>query len=102
MDVFEKQDIQAELVKQLEKLWVLAKADLEVTDKHGNVLVLDIALHTGDFMYGRITVGSLTRAPLDNVEEIQCTSMEDIDRVVYLAVEMQERHCRSKVVRMVA
>lgn len=99
MNIFDKQDIQNELKSKLESEWVLSTIDLEVIDKHNQAHVLDIALHTGEFVFGRITVGSLTRAILDGVDEIQCTSFEGVGRCVEIAVAMQERHCRSRVIR---
>ena len=98
MSVFEKQDIQNELKTMLEKAWVLSTIDLIVTDHKGQDHTLDLALHTGEFVFGRITIGSLSNVILPGIKEIQCKSRYEIEHIVSLAIEMQDKHCRSRVV----
>jgi len=102
MNIFEKKEIQNMLQSMLSVAWVLADPDVEVTDSNNHKHVLDLSLHTGEFIYGRITIGQPSRAILPGIKEIQCSSFNDIGRCVELAINMQESHCRSKAVRMVA
>lgn len=98
MDFTTKNDFQKELKSRLEAEWVLSTIDLEVTDARGQVHLFDLALHTGEYVFGRITVGPLSRARLDGVKEKRCTRIEDIDQCISWAVTLQEMHCRSRVV----
>ncbi len=98
MKFITKNDFQDELRSRLNDKWVLSTADLEVTDSRGQVHLFDVALHTGDYVFGRITVGPLSRARLPGVKEKRCTRIEDIDQCISWAVTLQEMSCRRKVV----
>jgi len=91
-----RQDIQNKLKSQLESKWVLSTLDLEVIDAKGQAHLFDVALHTGEFVFGRITIGRLSRARLDGVMEKTCTSIYDVESCVTWAMTLQERHCHSR------
>jgi hypothetical protein len=99
MNGITKQDIQRELQSQLENNWVLSKLDLEVIDAKGQAHLFDVALHTGEFVFGRITIGPLSRARLDGVTEKRCLRIEDIHGCVRWAATLQEIHCRNNAIR---
>lgn len=100
-----KLTVQAELMQRLHNNLILADANVECDSGKGNYL-LDVALHTGHFIYGNITVCE-QRVPVEvmhkfGIEQFNCKSFEDIDACVEWAKQMQSKHMVSQTVSMVA
>jgi len=100
-----KHAIKEYLMARLEDAWVLCSADVEC-DSGSAGYMLDISLHTGQFIYGGINIGSYSGVKNAlrkfGIEQKTCRSIEDIDDCVAWAVHLQEIHMLSKAVSMVA
>ena len=105
MEINTRLEIKNELLARLKLAWVLAEADV-MCETGAGALVLDIALQTNSFIYGNISIDS---SPAQcqvmqkyKIEHKTCETIEDIDDCVAWAIDLQERHCRSQAVQMVA
>lgn len=105
MNLNVKNAIQTELLHRLKAAWVLAETDVECKTGRG-VFLLDVALHTGSFIYGHISIngGPSHKSAMAKfgIETKHCTTIEDIEDCIAWATARQEEHCLSQAVQMVA
>lgn len=91
--------IRKALVRRLNDAWVLNSVGVECAAGRDR-FVADVALHTRNFIFGRIQVGrprpgdGEKAAKRYGIEQRYCYTMADVDACVKWAVDLQERYVR--------
>ena len=97
--------LQAELLNRLHAAMIASSVDVMCNTGKGTYS-LDVALHTGQFIYGNIAVCERL-VPEEvirkfGIEQIDCNSIEDIEDCVTWAEMLQSKHMVAHTVSMVA
>lgn len=99
MSINSKNEVQSALYQRLQAEQV--PCDLDVAC---NELRLDVALHTGEYIYGCINVTSKPTSPVirHGLQTLNCSSIEEVENAVTWAKLLNNKHKGSQPVEMLA